>query len=132
MKDNTNKRGATRLLNFVKSYDPVARLVNDGDCVLIVCPETDLSGDFIRINVERLKNKLLIHDSGFTLSSVAGLAPGDLPELNAILDTYHVDPVGGRNLQLQTRTRRADYAERREDFCQAIIAVQHFCESRRR
>ena len=124
----TTQRGATRLLNFIKSHDPVARLVGDGSIIQIVRPELDLGGDFIKLAVERHKTKLLVHDGTYTLGFMNSLDDDNLREINEVLAEYGADPLSDRCRQIQIRSSRADYPESRDKVCQAIVAVERLIE----
>lgn len=128
MSNFTTQRGATRLLNFVKGHDPVARPVGDGSIVQIIRPELDLGGDFIKLAVERHKTKLLVHDGTYTLGFMNSLDDDNLREINDILAEYGVDPLSDGSHRLQIRTSRADYPENRDRLCQAIVAVERLFE----
>lgn len=125
---NTTQRAAARLLNFVKSHDPVARSVGDGSCVQVVRPDLDLYGDFIRLGVERHKTKLLVHDGAFTLGCLNSLDADNLAEINAVLADYGVGPLDEETMRIQVRSSRADYPERREALCRAVVAVERLLQ----
>jgi DNA-binding NarL/FixJ family response regulator len=80
----TNPRSATHLINFVKRHDDVARLIGDGRRVQVVCPELDMSNEFIKVIVERYKSNLLLHDGGYTLNGLKNISPTDQDELGRV------------------------------------------------
>lgn len=125
-----SQRSATFLLNFVRRHDEVARLVENGRCVQVVCSELDLSSEFIKLVVERHKSDLVLHDGGYTLNGLKMLHLADQDELNRLLDVYNIEPLIGRSRCLQIVTSRENYPNAKQDLCEAIQMVERFFETR--
>ncbi|MCL2029793.1 MAG: hypothetical protein FWG97_05205 [Deltaproteobacteria bacterium] len=82
------------LLKFVRRYDPVARICDDGQTIQIVSPRLDKEGRFIRLYAAFARpGRLLLHDDAYTLNARVNLAGVELAEINTLISSYGLVPL---------------------------------------
>ena len=111
------------LLKFVRRYDPVARICDDGQTIQIISPRLDKEGRFIRLYAAFTKpGRLLLHDDAYTLTARVNLGAVNLSEVNIFLAPYGLatlkNPKGG----LETWVKSfEDYPQRKFSLENAIL-----------
>lgn len=118
-------RPAVYLRGFLQEYHLLAKVMDDGETVQVVCPELDSEGDFIHLYVERGKGRsMVIHDAAFTLNASICLAEDNLPAANEILAAYGLPPISATNGRITVKTDRENYSEMRDALILAIGALE--------
>jgi hypothetical protein len=113
------------LLKFVRRYDPVARICEDGQTIQIVSPRLDKEGRFVRLYVAFAKaGRLLIHDDAYTLTARLNLAGVKLAEINTFLSSYDLNPLKDHKGSLEIWVKNfEDYQSRKVNLENAILAL---------
>ena len=119
------KMSPPALLKFVRRFDSVARLGDDGQTVQIVSPRLDCEGRFIRLYANFARpGRLLLHDDAYTLSARIKLAEADLAEANVLLAFYGLDPLRASQDCLQIWIKAIeDYPSIKTRFENAVLIL---------
>ena len=113
------------LLKFVRRYDTVARICDDGQSIQIVSPRLDKEGRFIRLYaVFARPGRLLLHDDAYTLTARVNLSGVELAEVNTLINSYGVVPLKDFNGSLEIWVKSFDdYLQRKINLENAILSL---------
>lgn len=118
-------RQSLYLRDFLQEHHSLAKVMDNGDTVQVVCPEQDAEGDFLHFYVERGKGRsLVVHDAAFTLTASICLDEDNLPAANEILAAYGVPPISSTRDRIAVKTDRDNYPAMRNALIKAIGALE--------
>ena len=113
------------LLKFVRRYDQVARICDDGQTIQIISPRLDNEGRFIRLYAGFTRpGRLLLHDDAYTLTARVNLAGVKLSEVNIFLASYGLATLKDPKGSLETWVKSLDeYHQHKVNLENAILAL---------
>jgi hypothetical protein len=121
----TPSRQSRYLRGFLQEHHSLAKVMDDGETVQVVCPDQDADGDFLHFYVERGQGRsLIVHDAAFTLTASVCLDEDNLPAANEILTAYGVPPINTIHDRIAVKTDRENYPAMRDALIKAIGALE--------